>query len=408
MHERIATQLPAELDGTGRRTIARRDMAEMLLLGGWALDAHAPDAAAAMVESDAVLDFLVGNAARVDPAEVLNRMKRAGKAGNLPFWEKRYIATGRRMVAELAGSTGDAVPSPAALPPRRFAMEIVRHYDFSAGPHRTRLRLPLPLPGSSLVDLEVTPILPDAVLSHRILPGRLEVSVDMAGPISVGAQLSFTALPTMAEREEAPDPTWLAPSEGPIRVTPEVQALARRLAAGERDPEKIVRTFHDHLLDRFTCGVIHYDRIGGAPASDWVLATGWYDCRLGAALLIALCRARGIPARLVGGYLLWRVPTEHFWAEVHLPGRGWTPFDLLGWDLSAGGNDPAWRDIFAGAVDYRLRTQILPRLFTGPSGGPTASAWHRLVRAIPRGTETRYLAIPDGRLLYREDVRITG
>jgi transglutaminase-like putative cysteine protease len=57
------------------------------------------------------------------------------------------------------------------------------------------------------------------------------------------------------------------------------------------------------------------------------------DCTEYASLMIALCRASGIPARYVKGLA---VPgeeakdiarTEHAWLEVHLPGSGWVPMD---------------------------------------------------------------------------------
>ncbi len=376
----------------------------MLLLGGWALAADDPGANAALDEVRAVLGGLVGDAGIVDPVEVVNRMTLAGTAGALDFWQSRYVATGRRLLAR-SGVAGP--PSPAALPPRRFIVEIHRRFDLSRAAGRARLRLPLPLAGGSLRDLEIVPILPAAVVEHRIAPGRLEAIVaEPAGAVTIGARLSFTALPGLAEADDAPDPVWLADREGPVAVTPRVRALADRLAARCGDPAAAVRACYDHLLDGFTCGAIPYERIGATPATDWVLATGWYDCRLGAALLVSLCRARGIPARLVGGYLLWSRPTEHFWAEVHLPSQGWTPFDLLGWDLSAGGADPDWRHVLAGAIDYRMPTQRPPAIFTGASGGPSAPAWHRLVRATAGGTETSYLSIPDGRLLYCEELRI--
>ena len=312
----------------------------MLLLGGYALSVDDPRADAALTTVETAITDLVGDAERLDPAEIVNLMKLSGLAGELGFWRSHYVATGRRLLAE---GDGARPPRLATLPPRR---------------------------------------------------------------ITIGARASCTALAGAPESDDAPDPIWLAAREGPIVVTPRVRALAERLAAGHADPAQTVHAFHDHLLDRFTCGVVHYDRIGARPATDWVLETRWYDCRLGAALLAALCRARGIPARLVGGYLLWRTPTEHFWVEVYLPERGWTAFDLLSWDLSAGGTDREWRSVFADAVGYRARTQVLPRIFTGAAGGATAPAWHRLVRATGSGTETRYLSVPDSQLLYREEVRI--
>jgi hypothetical protein len=177
------------------------------------------------------------------------------------------------------------------------------------------------------------------------------------------------------------------------------------LAAGTSDLGQMARALYDHLIAGFRCGVAPYDRLPPANAGDWVLATGWYDCRLAAALFVALCRARGIPARLLGGYLLWRVPTEHFWAEAAIDGN-WVPFDFLGWDLSAGGADPDWAKVFAGATDYRLTTQRHPDIFTGAPGVALPTTWHRLIRLTGAGAETRLVSVADGRAALTEEVAV--
>ncbi len=394
--------LSAALEGTSRRNVGVEAIEAALLLGGFATAPEAADGAALGEVRDTIAAIRPERDGGFDPAEMINRMVAAGLAGKLAFWRSRYVATGRRL---LLGNGG--TPDLAALPPRRFTVEIHRRFDLTGMGPRARLRLPLPLAGPALDGLTVEPLLPDGIARHRIVPGRLEaIMSDATGEIMVGARLSFTARAGVPQAPDpaAGDPRWLAPSEGPIQVTARVRALAERLAAGTA-PSQALRAIYDHLLDGFTCGVVPYDRLAG-PATDWVLRTGWYDCRLGAALLVALARARGIPARLVGGYLLWRVPTEHYWAEAHLPGRGWTPYDLLGWDLSAGGTDADWRGVLAGAVDYRMRTQLLPDIFTGAPGGRRAPAWHRLVRATATGTETRFVSVADGRLLYAEEVSV--
>jgi len=46
-------------------------------------------------------------------------------------------------------------------------------------------------------------------------------------------------------------------------------------------------------------------------------------------LFVALCRAKSIPARVVGGYKTeFSVCPKHSWAEVYLQKYGWIPFDL--------------------------------------------------------------------------------
>lgn len=63
------------------------------------------------------------------------------------------------------------------------------------------------------------------------------------------------------------------------------------------------------------------------------------DCTDYADLLIALCRARGIPARTSEGYLTTTVARDdtqkHDWVEIYLKDLGWVPFDPFHIDLNA-------------------------------------------------------------------------
>jgi hypothetical protein len=160
------------------------------------------------------------------------------------------------------------------------------------------------------------------------------------------------------------------------------------------------------MLDRMMCGAMRYSDLTGQAPVDWVLENGWCDCQLGAALLISLCRARGIPARLVGGHLLYRLaPTNHFWPEVWIDGQGWRPYDLLSWDLSQGGRDPDWRDRFAGQVDARIVTQRFPLAFTGPMSVRFPAAWQMVQsRSKDGGIDVGYRDVEQGSLIYNDHV----
>ncbi len=130
---------------------------------------------------------------------------------------------------------------------------------------------------------------------------------------------------------------------------------------------------------------------------------GWYDCVTGSALLAALCRARDIPARLVGGYLLHvAAPTQHYWIE----GWGWAPFDLLSWDLSAGGRDPAWREIYFGRLDHRMVVERRPRLFSGAGSLRLPLASIMLNAPRGEGTAIAHHAIAGGASIYCDWIRV--
>jgi hypothetical protein len=220
--------------------------------------------------------------------------------------------------------------------------------------------------------------------------GRLELRgvADGPGVVELGFRVAFD--PSAQHGAEGSPADYLRRSEGLIQVSDRVRELADHLAGPGARPGAALRAFWNFLLDELMCGAIHYDQVTAAAPCDWVLDSGWYDCHLGSALLVALCRARGIPARLVGGHVLYRAaPTNHYWAEVWLDNEGWRPFDLLCWDLSGGGADGAWRDHFYGRIDPRMVTQCFPRQFTGSPGVTLPPAWHMLQLGTVEGVEIR-------------------
>lgn len=388
------------------RSVATPAIADLLRLGG-GLFLPGDEAArtAQVLLARLAARGLPSSDGRLDPTEVINLMIADGLEDESGFWRSHYVATGRRLTRDLCGGDIDM----AGLPPKRFALSFRRTFALGmANPGtRLRLRLPLPIEDAHLTDLAVT--VDDSPAEVAIAPGRIEVRLvaDGAPQATVAVGFRFTAhagLPHGAAPTPGERATWLAAREGPIQVTQRVRALAGALGGGT--PDDRVGRFRAHLLDDFTCGPVHPDRIAPLAATDWALEERRYDCRIGAALLVALCRACDIPARLVGGYLLWAAPTEHYWAEIWLPDRGWTPQDLLAWDLSAGGRDATWRAVHDGRVDYRMKTQLFPHIFTGAPGIAMPPAWQRLSRAIAGGTETRLVAIPDGAPLYTDEIRI--
>lgn len=413
------------------RTIPQSRIVEMLLLVSWACEVEAGARRAAAAATVAALEGWVGqglghalsaDGARLfDPVEVVNFLKWAGLAGRDDYWETHFVATHRRFVAEFQPGidTGHAEPGhaePRPLAPRRFRVTLRRSFDlagFAAGA-TVRLRLPLPLAGAYLDALSVTPVLPAAyeraaVLRDQCLDLRLKLGEDRA--ITIGADICFTAHDP-AGRAAGPLTAAEAAlygrkSEGLIQVTPRIEALAADLAGDGATDRQAVAAFWTYLMERLCSGMIRYGAIPAAAPGDWVLDHGWYDCQLGSALLVSLCRARGIPARIVSGYCLYRVqPISHYWSEIWLDGAGWCPFDVIAWDLSRGGQDRAWRDAFAGRIDYRLVTQCFPLVFTGPMSLRFPPAWHMLQVAAGGGIDTAYTDAGDGALIWRDHAAV--
>jgi hypothetical protein len=144
----------------------------------------------------------------------------------------------------------------------------------------------------------------------------------------------------------------------------------------------------------------------------WLLKARRADCVLGSSLLIALCRARGIPARLVTGFLLHPANIgPHSWAEVRLASGSWIPFDFGSWCYSAGNpDDPQWGSFYRGRTDARYLAETSPREFTGWGSASPPESWYRLEQLDGERIVHTLFSLPDNRLFRRDSMtlRILG
>jgi hypothetical protein len=407
------------------RTIPEARIVALLLLVSWASEVDAGDRRSAQLAASAALEAWVGgglgyrrgaDGARLfDPVEVVNFLKWAGLSGRDRYWEDHFVETHRRFVQAFRSPERDGTWSSLGGP-RRFRVKLRRSFDLQGFPQgaNVRLRLPLPLAGSYLDELRVTPVLPDAVKGDAVLRDhcldlRLKVTQDRM--ITIGADFLFTAhdpvdRSTPLTAQEAA--LYCRSSEGLIQVTPRIEALAAELGGGSSSARSAVMAFWAYMMGTLCSGMVRYGAVPPDAPGDWVLDHGWYDCQLGAALLASLCRARGIPARIVSGHCLYRLqPISHYWAEVWLDEAGWCPFDVMCWDLSKGGQDRVWQEAFAGLMDYRFVTQRFPLAFTGPMSLRFPQDWHMVqVASDSGGVDTAYTNAEGGSLIYRDHTEV--
>ena len=109
-----------------------------------------------------------------------------------------------------------------------------------------------------------------------------------------------------------------------LERTPEIIRTAYRIVGGEENPYRKARMIFS-WVKRNMRYQRHVPRRGAMAA----LSTLRGDSGQFADLFVALCRAVGVPARPVYGFLADQAPElqRHAWAEFYLPGHGWIPAD---------------------------------------------------------------------------------
>ena len=271
--------------------------------------------------------------------------------------------------------------------PHRYRLSIARQWRLPALPQSRPvvLRLPLPIRGALRGTPEVRVLEPEGLpFVRRDEAGRVELRLDPAlirGRAHVEMSVEFVSGESLEIDEPAPTAEdrelWLKPSEGLIAPSQRLTALARTLPAG--CPRQTADAAFNHLLSVLRLGDLHRDHLASIDPLAELLDSAWVDCALAANLFVALCRSRGIPARMVSGFLLHRAfPAPHFWAEALLEGDRWVPYDLGGWDYCQGSfAEPNWGGFFRGRVDARFLCEVAPRGFTGWGSARPPNRWYR-------------------------------
>lgn len=348
-----------------------------------------------------------------DPVEVVNGIKQLHFSRGEPIWMERSVGMLRRLMAEaVPGTEPEAPPDLSRLGAELYRVTIRRCYGPTDHGRGAKLRLRLPLPLEGLKNVHVLPLAGHDI-EYRILRGRIEAQLTafQAGEIEIGAMMEFNADPTALSREPPPDEAarrlWTRTREGLIHVDSNIRELALQITKGHEEPWQMMQGLWDYLFDGFRLGFIHYDHLNPEDPLGETLRTKRFDCLTGSALLVSLCRALGLPARLVSGYTLNPVlPTAHHWCEAWLPGSGWAAFDLYAFDLAGGDRNSPWRQHFFGRLDHRLVSERLPLEFCGTGNVRLPAAWQLVGCRRDDGAENSYETLDTGDLVYRETVDV--
>lgn len=234
-------------------------------------------------------------------------------------WLRAGLATGWLCVA------GEAVQAQVARAPLlvRFSLKFVN--PGARALVDQRLWFYLPLQRTDAFTLGIV----DAAVPHTIETDRLGHSIlhvsDLALPPY--AQRAVTVSVLLNPADTAPvisssdrEALWLAPQRFIESDDATIIAAARRLRGG--DDFVTIRNIYDFVSTELRYAGYVAENLGATYA----LRERRGDCTEYATLVVALCRALGIPARMVEGYVSDRsfVPAAkdyHDWAEVWLAGR---------------------------------------------------------------------------------------
>lgn len=267
---------------------------------------------------------------------------------------------------------------PAFSPSKHFEIRFETEGDLRWRKAGSQVRLQYPLPkadGEQKLDLKLEETTPGS--ETRLEDGVLDIraTVPMAEPATLRTVLRMgldvgwrgtevdPARVAPSRTEQTPEnQDYLAPFEGPIQVTDAVKKLANELSGRAKTNWDAVLNFWDFLIGNFEYGRLHPHETDASDPLGSILHSRRTDCFHGAAFLASLCRARGIPARLVSGYFLYtRIQTKHWWVEIQIEPYGWLPFDLWSATLADGETESEWSRFFLGRLDPRLVVDRFPR-----------------------------------------------
>lgn len=398
------------------------EVIEQIIVQCWLFKARSGDYLDARARAEHTLERLLSNGlpyetgARgllLDPYAANNTIKsRAGESADDAWvnWQQ----TAHR----------NAVSLPSSPHLYRFTLHREWH-SYAAVPGRpVVLRLPLPLRETQHGPARVRLLHPAGTpLEIREMPGRLELRLDstVQGPIMAELDVEFwggevrdsmTPSAPMGASVDSDDQIWLREREGLIAPSAKVAALAGELARESSNARGFAYAAWEWLMTNLRFGDVHRAALNPHDPLGGLLQDGVADCLLGSSLLVALCRARGIPARLTSGYLLHPANLgPHTWAELRLAPGQWVPFDFGSWCYCAGdSSDPVWGGFFRGRIDARFLAEVAPRDFTGWGSAPPPERWFRLERLRGNLIEHTLHALPDGSLFRRDllDLKIIG
>ena len=200
-----------------------------------------------------------------------------------------------------------------------------------------------PVEWDSQKDVQILSTMPDGTQSEKdsfygngIYYWKLSNEVNQALAENFGFSVKLTAYETLTNIDPAGITAYdVNSADYKLYTRPErfiesndsaIVSLANQLSQGKSNPYEMARAFYDYVMDN-----IHFKKQGkGLLGAKAALQSKSGEAGEYAALFVALCRAKGIPARpVVGYYARTGLDQGAVWAEFYLPPFGWIPADPM-------------------------------------------------------------------------------
>lgn len=175
-------------------------------------------------------------------------------------------------------------------------------------------------PGASLISIEVVLTIEAGEMNCVVLPDRIKDYNKKS--------IEYKLFTRHREQDRIP-----------LFIDQRIIRLSNAIVGREKNPYYQAKKIYAWLMKKdINVGLVHGDTV--RDPLQYLLRKRVGHCGMVSAFFVALCRAQGIPSRLVNGCLLFLSRAgNHAWAEFYLSGYGWIPVDVGdGWMCSMGGN----------------------------------------------------------------------
>lgn len=148
--------------------------------------------------------------------------------------------------------------------------------------------------------------------------------IGISGSVDLFKYDFSTAEEESGETEDEVPEIYLMPEKHIESDSSAVQKAASEIE-GEEDVD-IVRNVFNYVLEKMTYTTYNPHDVGAEKA----IASWEGDCTEYSDIFVAICRAKGIPARFIEGYCVNPASSihKHNWVEAYMRDYGWVPFDL--------------------------------------------------------------------------------